>query len=226
MNDRTNEEEACLHLPGRETMWPRFLIITTVSLTVAVTLLGEPGSSGAAAQAVHPDFSGTWIVENVEVEAPPPGAQGSRGRSGPPFGRAGGARRAAQRPPRAGGRGPGGPFGVPYEHGDRVAIRQTEQGLIVTDDRQGLMSSYPFDGRETSNPGPGEAMVKTHTHWDGVGLVTESEWTPSGPRGDMTLKIRDVRSLDPDGTTLTLVRSAHTPFGTRRTTITFAKAGR
>ena len=61
-------------------------------------------------------------------------------------------------------------FGTAYQVGDRVTLTQTDEALIVTDEARSLMSRYPFDGREVSNPGPADSTVKSETSWEGAAL--------------------------------------------------------
>ncbi len=44
-----------------------------------------------------------------------------------------------------------------------MTLRQTSEALIITDEARSLMSRYPFDDRESSNPGPGDSTVKSKT---------------------------------------------------------------
>jgi hypothetical protein len=165
----------------------------------------------------RPDFSGTWVVEQVDVQMPQGGpARGQGGFGGGGFGRRGGGEPGARQ-------GRGGAFGAVFENGDRVSIRQTANALIVSDERRSQISSYPIDGRETSNPGVGDNMVKTKTRWEGVALVTESAQTVSGPQGERTITMREVRSLSADGRTMTLVLKPER-FPGASTTVTFMRA--
>src|SRR5688500_12758111 len=88
-----------------------------------------------------PDFSGPWVVAEVDVQMPQGDASRGQGdrRGGDGFGRRGGGQ------PR-GRQGAGGAFGATFEKGDRVSIRQTADALIVIDERRSRVSSYPFDG--------------------------------------------------------------------------------
>ena len=104
-----------------------------------------------------------------------------------------------------------------------MTLTQTDEALIVTDEARSLMSRYPFDGREMSNPGPADSTVKSTTSWEGVALVIESTLSVAGPQGDVTLRTREVRSLSPDGRTMTLAATRTMPFGTMSSTVTFAR---
>lgn len=185
---------------------------------MAAAVLVTGSLEGLEAQE-RPDFSGTWVVERVEFQGPQGNAGGGR-RGG---GRGGGGRGQAGRAGR-GGRGRGAVIGPPYQEGDRVTFRQTDEALIVTDETRSRMSSYPLDGREASNPGPGDTTIMSRASWEGAALVIESTLSVAGPRGDMTLSAREVRSLSPDGRTMTLVATAKTPFGDLLSTVTLVRA--
>lgn len=195
-------------------------------MTATLTLILGPLPSTHGQE--QPDFSGTWVVENVESQAPQDNAgarRGGRGGGGQPGGGMRGGGRGGDRGPggRGGGRqGRGAMVGEAYQTGDRVTLEQTADALIVTDERRSVMSRYPFDGQETSNPDPGASTVTSRTRWEGAALLTESDQTFDGPRGAMTIEIRVVRSLSADGKTMTVVTRREMPFGTMSSTVTFA----
>ena len=58
---------------------------------------------------------------------------------------------------------------------------------------------FTFDGNENVNVN-GRITSKTRSHWDGSRLVTEGTQTFSSDTGDMTMTVREVRSLASDGT--------------------------
>lgn len=198
-------------------------------------LLGLAGAGILACIAVpsvgaqeRPDLSGSWTVEQVEMQRPQDGAardqagrRGGGGSGGGGFGRRGGGQGGGQ----ADGRqSRGGAFSAMFEKGDRVSIRQTADALIVSDESRQRVSNYPFDGRETSNRGAGDnTTVKTKTRWEGVALVTESTQTLSGRQGERTITTREVRSLSADGRTMTLVVTPENVPGAN-TTVTFTRA--
>ncbi len=197
-----------------------------VSVMAAAVLVA--GSLEGLEAQERPDFSGTWVVERVEFQGPQ-GNAGGRGR-GRGQGRGGirGGGGGRGRGGRAGqgqgqGRGRGGVVAAPYQEGDRVTLRQTNEALIVTDEGRSRISRYPFDGSEVSNPGPGDSALKSRTSWEGVALVVESTLSAAGPQGDMTLSTREVRSLSQDGSTMTLVATVTMPFGTMLSTVTLVR---
>ena len=212
----------------------------TQMLLMAAAMLVAGSLEGLEAQE-RPDFSGTWVVERVESEGPQGNVDGGRqgggqGRGGirgqgGGRGRGGGGIRGGGG---GGGRGQGGRAGrgiqgagrgsgTPYQPGDRVTLTQTSEALIVTDEAQSLMSRYPFDGQEMSNPGPAGGTVKSKTSWEGAALIIEGTLSVAGPQGDVTLRIREVRSLSQDGRTMTLVATRTMPFGRMSSTVTFAR---
>ena len=217
-------------------------MFTRVSVMVAAAALVVGAPVGLEAQE-RPDFSGTWVVESVEFEGPQGNADGGRrgrgqGRGGIRGG--GGGRGQGGRAGRGGqggrggrggqggragrgGQGGGGVVGSPYQEGDRMTLKQTNEALIVTDETRSRMSRYPLDGREIGNPGPGDSTIRSRASWEGAALVIESTLSVAGPQGDMTLSTREVRSLSPDGRTMTLVATGQMPFGTLLSTVTLVR---
>ena len=191
-----------------------------VSVMVAAVLVA--GSLAGLDAQERPDFSGTWVVERVEFQGPQGNAGGGRRGGGRGIGGGGGGR--GQGGAGRGGRGRGPIVGPPYQEGDRVTFRQTDEALTVTDETRSRISSYPLDGSETGNPGPGDTTVMSRASWEGAALVIESTLSVASPRGDMTLSAREARSLSPDGRTMTLVATAQTPFGDLLSTVTLVRA--
>ena len=209
-------------------------------LLMAAAVLVAGSLEGLEAQE-RSDFSGLWVVERVDSERPQGNLDGGRrgggqgrggiGGGGGRRGRGGGGIRGGGRDggrdqsDRAGRGGQGGRagFGTAYQVGDRVTLTQTDEALIVTDEARSLMSRYPFDGREVSNPGPADSTVKSETSWEGAALAIESTRSVAGPQGDLTLRTREVRSLSQDGRTMTLVATGTMPFGRMSSTVTFAR---
>lgn len=203
--------------------WVPLVALMAVT-SLGVTLWGQ----------TRPDFTGTWMVEKVDTaggsgEAPrsggggfggPGGGRGGGlGRPGGPGGqgdRGGGGGRGGERPegvPAEGRRGPG--MGAMYHVGDVVTLKQTAERLIVT--REGedgaVMMSYMLDG-ETST---------SKSRWEGVALVTELSNAVESPRGKMTMKSREVRTLGEDRNAMTLTVTLDTPRGKQLSTVTFGR---
>lgn len=149
-------------------------------------------TSAAFAQA-KPDFSGTWTLDRDKSEMP-----------------------------QMGGR-PGGGGGM---MGDvSVTIKQTADTLAI-EQKMGEMGSrtlnYKLDGSESVNPGARGGEAKSTSKWDGAKLITEGTQTMSGPNGEVTIKSKEVRSLQPDGTMLVEV-TRETPRGTTTSKLVFKK---
>ena len=163
----------------------------------------------------RPDFTGTWVVETVE-RPPLPEGRGSGSRMG-------GGRRG-MRPPEAPDGDRSGSMTL-LQKGQRVRVKQSAERLIVTIPNESgeQMSAYALDGSESSNTS-GRSTIKSKTTWEGAALVTEGTRRMEGPRGEVTLKTREVRSLGQDGRTMTVRTTLDTPRGKMTSTITFVKA--
>jgi hypothetical protein len=182
----------------------------------------------------HPDFSGAWTVDHVEVKDQPRenfggggGGFGGRGGGRGGFGRRGGF---------GGGRGGGGqrPSGqrrapraeAGLSQGDMLQITQNPERLIVTRKSADgdVMSSYTLDGKETKNAPSPDVEIKSKTKWDGVALVTDSTQTVDVNGNKFSTKTREILSLSEDGQTLTSTMTADSPRGKRSVTATLSRA--
>ena len=140
----------------------------------------------ALAQDTKPNFAGDWTLdrEKSEMGEPRPGPGGGGGR----------------------GRGMGmGSFSITHDGDALVVKRKVEfQGEERT-----FESHYTTDGKENVNEGFRGSSVKSKTHWEGAKLVTESVMeTPNGTR-----ETKEVRSLSPDGKTMTVEVTSKGGFG-------------
>jgi len=193
----------------------------------------------------HPDLSGTWVVQSVDQQRPQAdngggnrrrpggggGGGGFGGRGGFGGGRRGGGGGVGGGGARNGGGAGGGRalLGDVYQQDDRISITQAEDSVIITNQNLGRMSRYTFDGKESSNPGPGESKVKSKVHWDNAALVVESTTTMQNPRsgdtgrGEIKVDSRQSWSLTPEGT-LRLENKTKGPRGDITTTVTFRKS--
>jgi hypothetical protein len=179
-------------------------------------------SAGLAAQE-KPDFSGTWVLDEARSDAPMgPGGMGAPGgRPGGMGGRPGGGM------PGGGGRmgGGRGPMGGGAMSGP-VTIVQTATELKI--ERQmgpdKVTQLYRLDGSESSNPGMRGSTVKSKTRWEGLALVTDSTQAMSGPMGDMTVEMHEVRTLGSDGS-MTVKVTSKTPRGENTRTMVYTKSG-
>ncbi len=146
-----------------------------------------------------PDFSGTWTLDRDKSEMPQMGGGGRPG---------------------GGGGGMGGMMADMT-----VTIKQTADTLTL-EQKMGDMGSrtttYKLDGSESVNPGMRGGEAKSTSKWDGDKLVTEGTQTFNGPNGEMTMKSKEVRSLQPDGTMLVEV-TRETPRGTNTSKLVFKK---
>ena len=208
-------------------MLKHFAVIASVALLAAPALVAQS----------HPDFSGTWVVEKVEMPERPQGGMRSGGMGGGRGGYGGGGMHGG------GGMGGGGMHGggqgrpqgqgksggmrggfARLHQGDKIRVKQTADRLTVTfpteDGEQ--MNTYALDGSESSNIA-GETSVKSKTKWEGVALVTDSSRKIEGPQGEVTLKTHEVRSLSDDKGTMTVVTTIDTPRGKMTATTTFAR---
>lgn len=191
--------------------------------STAVFVLAFTMAAGAQGRQ---DFSGTWVLERVEAD-PARGPMGGAGRGGPGMGRpgmGGPGMRGPSGPGRGGVGGPGGPD-LREEPGMMIVISQDESHLTI-ERRIGDMSitaRHALDGSETVHNGPRGGVMKAKSRWEGVAIVTESRETVATPRGEMTLKIKEVRSLSADGQTMTVRVTTDTPGGDRTRTLTFRR---
>ena len=142
----------------------------------------------AWAQDTKPNFAGEWTLdrEKSEMGEPRPGGGGGGG----------------------GGRGRGmgmGSFSITHDGDALVVKRKVEfQGEERT-----FESHYTTDSKENVNEGFRGSSVKSKTHWEGAKLVTESVMeTPNGTR-----ETKEVRSLSPDGKTMTVEVTSKGGFG-------------
>lgn len=196
--------------------------------STAVLLLAFTMSAGAQSR---PDFSGTWVLERVEADP----ARGS-GMGGPGMGRPGmggpGMGGPMRGPGRGGpaGRGPGGmgdPGGPDLREEPGMTIVITQGDAFLTIERRigdaSITARYALDGTETVHNGRMGGVMKSKSRWEGVAIVTESRETVSTPRGEMTLKLKEIRSPSADGKTLTVRATTETPGGDRTRTLTFRR---
>ena len=153
----------------------------------------------AASGQKTPDFSGSWTVDTSRSEMPQMGGMGSGGRMGGAMG--------------------GGMANM------SITIKQTADALTI-EQKMGEMSrtiTYKLDGSESVNQGMRGGEVKSTSKWDGDKLVTESTQTVTGPNGEMTIKSKEVRSLDADGA-MVVETTRETPRGTNTSKLVFKKA--
>jgi len=167
-----------------------------VSLATAVLLLFVAAALG---QDAKPNFSGDWTLDREKSDI---GEGGPRG-GGP---RGGGPREGGPRGGPGGGRGMGmGSFSI-IQEGDSMVVKRK---LEFQGEERTFESRYTTDGKENVNEGFRGNSTKSKTHWEGAKLITESVMeTPNGTR-----ETKEVRSLSPDGKTMTVETTAKGGFG-------------
>ena len=176
------------------------------------------------AQEAHPDFTGSWLVENVTTEGGDRDrAEGHRGGG---FGRGGGGGFGRGGGRSGGGRGrEGAARGLVadaprLERGQRVDMTQTatELTVVIAPDAGGRVVHYPLDGSDGFTAAADGTPLKTKTSWQGVALVTETRASDKG----RSYHARQVRSLDATGRVI-IETTVDTPFGKRNVTATLTK---
>ncbi len=142
-----------------------------------------------------PDFSGTWTLDPAKSEMGGPG----RGMGG-------------------GGMGGGGMMGGPMT----VTIKQTAADLTIERKMgdQMMTATYKLDGSESVNKGMRGNDVKSTAKWDGSNLVITS--TQENQQGG-AMQSTEVRSLSPDGKTMTVEMTRQTPRGEMKQKMVFNK---
>ena len=149
-------------------------------------------------QAQGTDFSGTWTLDR-DASQIPEGRGGGRGGGG-------------------GGRGGFGGAGT-------VVITQSETELSMEQEARGQTRTvvYRRDGSESTSSGSRGEMITT-SQWDGAAFLTEGTNSISTPRGDMTIEIKERRTLSPDGQTMTVESTRTMPFGEMHVTLVYRKS--
>ena len=176
------------------------------------------------AQEAHPDFTGSWLVENVTTEGGDRDrAEGHRGGG---FGRGGGGGFGRGGGRSGGGRGREGAARGPVadeprlQHGQRVDITQTatELTVVIAPEAGGRVVRYPLDGSDGFTAAPDGTALKTKTSWQGVALVTDTRASDKG----RSYHAREVRTMDASGHVV-IETTVDTPVGKRSVTATLTK---
>jgi hypothetical protein len=204
-------------------------------LIVVASILAWAASAHAQNQPPgHPDFSGAWTVQHIDVQDQPRNDGGGFGGGRGGFGGRGGGRRGGFGG--GGGRYGGGqrPSGqgrqtrpeAGLSQGDSLQITQNPERLIVTRKTADgeVMTSYTLDGKETKNMPSPDVEIKSKTKWEGVALVTDSTQTVDFNGNKFSTKTREILSLSEDGQTLTTTMTADSPRGKRSVTATLSRA--
>lgn len=159
-----------------------------ILIALSLAYLGLPVIAIAA-----PNFSGSWVKDSKSDPVPNPLLlrDAPQGRGGGGGGRAGGP-----------GRGNG--------HQPMVVV-QDANSLQVTDP-QGGMRKYTLDGKPhdtTMETGVQKAAVTAS--WQGDTLVIGATEPYGGMPGNVTAHVKEVWSLSPDGSTLTITTTRSLP---------------
>jgi hypothetical protein len=150
------------------------------------------------------DFSGSWLRDNAKSD-PAPNFMYWLTSMGGPMG--GGAR---------GPGGPGGPWGPGGPGGNTgptaMVVQQSGESLWVTAPHTGVISKYSLNGKPftvTMDTGVQKATVRASLQ--GETLVLETTEPFGGMPGNVTLQIKQVWSLSPDGKVLTISTTRTVP---------------
>ncbi|MDO8836996.1 MAG: hypothetical protein Q7V01_15445 [Vicinamibacterales bacterium] len=115
-----------------------------------------------------------------------------------------------------GGRGPAGP--------QNLTITQTAAELTIERETpNGAMKTvYKLDGTESDNS-TGRGTSKTKSAWEGTTLVTAGAQTMNMQGNEVTIEMKEVRSIDADGT-MVVVTTTKSQMGERTRKVVFKKA--
>jgi hypothetical protein len=215
-----------------------------VAVLVAFSATPRAFTAASTSDTNHPDFTGTWTVDRVDVKDEPKsnsggggfggggiGGRGGRGGYGRGGGGGGGYGRGGGGGYGGGGRRQGGGAGARrgaagLSQGDVLRVSQTTDRLIVTrvTSEGDVQSSYTLDGKETKNHPSPEVEIKSKTKWDGAALVTDSTQTTDTQQGKVSTKTKETLSLSEDRQTLTSTMTADSQFGKRTITATLLRS--
>lgn len=172
-----------------------------VLTALAVVALLHSAPIALVAVSDHPDFSGTWVLNESRSDSPPQfegrGPGGSRrgpgGAGGPGGGR---------------GRGPG---RFLYA---KLIVKQEDDAIHVfpeggDGEEQRALSFQPGAGPQEISTPRGPATVEAR--WDGSELVIHQVQERETPRGTMTMKQQQRWTLSEEGKTLTQEIEIRTP---------------
>lgn len=118
-------------------------------------------------------------------------------------------------PPMGGGRGPAGPqsLTITQTAADLTVERETPNGVVKL--------VYKLDGSKSVND-TGRGSSETTSTWEGGKLVTTGKQTMSMQGNEVTIELKEVRSLDADGT-MVVVTTSVSPMGERTRKTVFKK---
>lgn len=118
--------------------------------------------------------------------------------------------------PAGGGRGPAGPQSLTITQSatELTIERETPNGAMKT--------VYKLDGTESENS-TGRGTSKTKSTWEGATLVTAGAQTMNMQGNEVTMEMKEVRSLEADGT-MVVVTTTKSQMGERTRKVVFKKA--
>jgi hypothetical protein len=115
-----------------------------------------------------------------------------------------------------GGGGPAGP--------QAITVTQSATELAIERDTPNgpMKNVYKLDGTESENT-TARGTSKTKSSWEGATLVTVGTQTMNMQGNDVTMEMKEVRSIDADGTML-VVTTTKSPMGERTRKTVFKKS--
>jgi hypothetical protein len=114
-----------------------------------------------------------------------------------------------------GGRGPAGPqtLSIAQTATDFTVERETPNGVVKM--------VYKLDGTESEN-NTGRGTSKTKSVWEGAALVTSGTQTMNMQGNEITIEMKETRTLEADGT-MVVVTVSKSPMGERTRKTVFKK---
>jgi hypothetical protein len=186
----------------------------------------EPGQAPRQSSGqTMPDFSGRWVLEEVDQPDAPRGFARGEG-YGPP-----GGDRFGGRPPQEDVDDPARRRAMPpMEKGAIITLTQSETELVMkfgSHERayrlstpEGTAAEQPEKAKRGDEP----RKRKSRTYWDGKSLITEIEESFETPGNEtVTVSSREVRTLGDEGKTMTVETTLKTPRRTHTVTQTFRR---
>jgi len=158
-----------------------------ISMALGLAFFGLPVLAIAA-----PNFSGSWVQDNAKSERVPDPLWLTRAPAGRGGGRAGG----------PGGRG---------SAADALTVQQDANSLQVTD-ALGAIRKYKLDGKpytSATETGMQKAAVTASLRGDMLAIETSRPY--GGMPGNVTLQVKEVWTLSPDGKLLTITTTQTSP---------------
>lgn len=149
---------------------------------IAIVLAVVLALPALSAAQAKPDFTGKWI-QDMEKSDPAGGGPGGGG----------------------GGRGPAGPqtITITQTAADLTLERENPNGTIKT--------VYKLDGSDSVNENP-RGKSTTKSVWEGATLVTTGTQTRIMQGNEVTMELKEVRSIDADGL-MVVVTTTKSPMG-------------